>query len=171
MSTTLPIPAVSDVAHIIQLALAPVFLLTGVGAFLNVCTGRLARIIDRARHITPQIPRLKGREHDRLVEELRILDRRMGVVDTAILLSVVSACLVCLVVVLLFASEIVGHSFGRTIALMFMVSMLCQASAFATFIVEIRLSSGAVRVSRELLFHEAGEADPTDTTPLVESSL
>lgn len=157
MSAALPIPAVSDVAHIIQLALAPVFLLTGVGAFLNVCTGRLARIIDRARTITPRIPRLKGREHDQLLEELRILDRRMGVVDTAILLSVISACLVCLVVVLLFASEVVGHSFSRTIALLFIGSMLCQAFAFATFIVEIRLSAGAIRISKELLRHEVEE--------------
>jgi len=155
VSTTLPIPAVSDVAHIIQLALAPVFLLTGVGAFLNVCTGRLARIVDRARAITPLIPELRGDEHDRLLEELRILDRRMGVVDTAILLSVTSACLVCLVVVLLFASEVVGHSFARTIALLFMASMLSQAVAFATFILEIRLSARAIRISKDLLLHEA----------------
>lgn len=155
MATALPIPVVSDVAHIIQLALAPVFLLTGVGAFLNVCTGRLARIVDRARVITPRIARSTGQEHDRLLDELRILDRRMGVVDTAILLSVVSACLVCLVVVLLFASEVVDASFGRTIALLFIASMLCQALAFATFIVEIRLSARAIRISKELLRHEA----------------
>ncbi|HEX7873611.1 MAG TPA: DUF2721 domain-containing protein [Sphingobium sp.] len=157
MADALPIPAVSDVAHIIQLALAPVFLLTGVGAFLNVCTGRLARIIDRARVITPQIEKLVGSKHDELVEELRILDRRMGVVDTAILLSVVSACLVCLVVVMLFASEVVGRGFGRTIALLFIGSMLCQAGAFATFIVEIRLSARSIRVKQEWLFHKADE--------------
>ncbi|MFT3966261.1 MAG: DUF2721 domain-containing protein [Sphingobium sp.] len=155
MPNALPIPMVSDVAHIIQLALAPVFLLTGVGAFLNVCTGRLARIIDRARVISPQIERLTGTAHDRLVEELRVLDRRMGVVDMAILLSVISACLVCLVVVLLFASEVIDHSFGRTIALLFIASMLCQAGAFATFIVEIRLASRIIRINKDLLSHQA----------------
>ncbi|HEX7857425.1 MAG TPA: DUF2721 domain-containing protein [Sphingobium sp.] len=157
MADVLPIPVVSDVAHIIQLALAPVFLLTGVGAFLNVCTGRLARIIDRSRVITPEIESLKGPKHDRLVEELRVLDRRMGVVDTAILLSVVSACLVCLVVVLLFASEVIGRSFGSTIALLFIGSMLCQAGAFATFIVEIRLASRTIRITKDLLFHQADD--------------
>lgn len=151
----LPIPLVSDVAHIIQLALAPVFLLTGVGSFLNVCTGRLSRIVDRARDITPDIVATRGREHDRLVEELRVLDRRMGIVDTAILLSVVSAGLVCLVVVMLFAAEVAGRGFGRTIALLFIASMLCQAGAFATFIVEIRLSRRTIRVSKDLLFHRA----------------
>lgn len=160
MSAALPIPAVSDVAHIIQLALAPVFLLTGVGAFLNVCTGRLARIVDRSRVIAPEIRASRGATHDRLLDELRLLDRRMGVVDTAILLSVVSACLVCLVVVLLFASEVVGHSFARTIALLFMASMLCQAGAFGTFIVEIRLSSGAIRISKDLLLHSPEDEAP-----------
>jgi hypothetical protein len=160
MNEALPLPAVSDVAHIIQLALAPVFLLTGVGAFLNVCTGRLARIVDRARDITPRIRSSRGTEHDRLVDELRILDRRMGIVDTAILLSVVSAGLVCLVVVMLFAAEVVGRGFGRTIALLFIASMLCQVAAFATFIVEIRLSHRTIRISKELLFHEAdGDED------------
>lgn len=157
--TALPIPMVSDVAHIIQLALAPVFLLTGVGAFLNVCTGRLARIVDRARDITPEIVASRGAEHDRLVEELRILDRRMGIVDTAILLSVVSAGLVCLVVVFLFAAEVMERGFGRTIALLFIGSMLCQVGAFATFIVEIRLSHRTIRISKDLLFHKADSDD------------
>lgn len=151
------LPTVTDVAHTIQLALAPVFLLTGVGAFLNVCTGRLARIVDRARDITPKIRVTKGAEHDRLLDELRVLDRRMGIVDRAILLSVVSAGLVCLVVILLFGSEVIGRSFGRTIALLFIASMLCQVLAFATFIVEIRLSARTIRISKDLLLHEAAE--------------
>jgi hypothetical protein len=159
MADTLPIPMVSDVAHIIQLALAPVFLLTGVGAFLNVCTGRLARIIDRSRVITPRIKATRGAEHDELVQELRVLDRRIGVVDTAILLSVISACLVCLVVVMLFASEVIDASFGRTIALLFIGSMLCQSGAFATFIVEIRLSARTIRIKKDLLFHQEEQRD------------
>ncbi len=155
MAHGLPIPPVSDVAHIIQLALAPVFLLTGVGAFLNVCTGRLARIVDRARVITPLILTGKGTEHDRLVDELRVLDRRMGIVDIAILLSVISAGLVCLVVVLLFAAEVIGRPLGTVIALFFIASMLCQAAAFASFILEIRLSARTIRIQDELLFHKA----------------
>jgi hypothetical protein len=159
MAPGLPIPPVTDVAHIIQLALAPVFLLTGVGAFLNVCTGRLARIIDRARAISPLILKTQGREHDLLVNELRVLDRRMGIVDTAILLSVISAGLVCLVVVLLFASEVIGRPLGTVIALLFIASMLSQFAAFASFIVEIRLSARIIRITEDLLYHRAENAD------------
>nr|MBA3729393.1 DUF2721 domain-containing protein [Sphingomonas sp.] len=79
---------VLQVAQIIQLAVAPVFLLAGVGAFLNVCAGRLARIVDRARGLEPRIPASRGPEHDRLIAELRVLDRRMGLVSQAIFLSV-----------------------------------------------------------------------------------
>ncbi|MET0136794.1 MAG: DUF2721 domain-containing protein [Sphingobium sp.] len=159
MAPGIPIPPVTDVAHIIQLALAPVFLLTGVGAFLNVCTGRLARIIDRARAISPLILTTQGREHDLLVNELRVLDRRMGIVDTAILLSVISAGLVCLVVVLLFASEVIGRPLGTVIALLFIASMLSQFAAFASFIVEIRLSARIIRITEDLLYHRAENAD------------
>ena len=80
MHATLPIPLppVADVAHIIQLALAPVFLLTGVGAFLNVCTGRLARVVDRSRQLAARIVATRGMEHDLLLDEIRILDQRIA---------------------------------------------------------------------------------------------
>ena len=74
--------------------------------------------------------------------------------NRAILLCVISACLVCLIVILLFASQIVGRHFNRTIALLFIAAMTALASAFATFIVEIRLASRTIRVRDEVLFHK-----------------
>ena len=56
--------SVSTVAQVIQLAVAPVFLLAGIGAFLNVCAGRLSRIVDRARNIEPLLLASRGAEHD-----------------------------------------------------------------------------------------------------------
>lgn len=58
----IPLPQVSLVSQTIQLALAPVFLLAGIGAFLNVCVGRLARIIDRARRVEEKILNSRGKE-------------------------------------------------------------------------------------------------------------
>src|SRR5215207_1726707 len=86
---------VLQVAQIIQLAVAPVFLLAGVGAFLNVCAGRLSRIVDRSRELEPRILGSRGREHDLLQGEIRVLDRRMALVSRAIFLSVLSALLTC----------------------------------------------------------------------------
>lgn len=159
LHSTIPLPQVSQVAQTIQLALAPVFLLAGIGAFLNVCTGRLARIIDRARRVEEKILMSRGKEHDRLVGEIRVLDRRMSVVNVAIFLSVASACAVCLVVILLFAGNLFGAHLGTPIAILFSLAMLLQAGGFATFIQEIRLASRTIHIRNEVLYHKVEGED------------
>ncbi|MEO7365939.1 MAG: DUF2721 domain-containing protein [Sphingomicrobium sp.] len=148
---------VFQIAQIIQLAVAPVFLLAGVGAFLNVCAGRLARIIDRARELEPRILESRGNEHDRLIDELRILDRRTALVSQAIFLSVLSALMICAVVVLLFAASLTGAHFGTAVALLFIASMIAIGSGFAVFLVETRIGARSVRIRSELLEHQADE--------------
>jgi hypothetical protein len=150
-----PETTVTTVAQIIQLAVAPVFLLAGVGAFLNVCASRLARIVDRARGIEPRLLAARGREHDRLQGELRLLDRRIGIVNWAIFTSVLSAVLICAVVVLLFAAGLTGAHFGTAIALLFIASMIAIGAGFSIFLVETRIASRSVRIRNELLDHEA----------------
>ncbi|HVM37396.1 MAG TPA: DUF2721 domain-containing protein [Sphingomicrobium sp.] len=149
-----PETAVTTVAQVIQLAVAPVFLLAGVGAFLNVCASRLARIVDRARGIEPRLLAARGREHDRLQGELRVLDRRIGIVNWAIFSSVLSAVLICAVVVLLFAAGLTNAHFGTAIALLFIASMVAIGAGFSIFLVETRIASRSVRIRNELLDHE-----------------
>ena len=159
----LPIPPpetrVTEVADIIQSVLAPVFLFAGIAAFLNVLTGRLSRIVDRARDVEPQLLKSRGAEHDRLLAELRKLDRRMALVGSAIWLSVLAALLICLVVILLFAGTLVSGHFGRAIAVLFMVCMLLLGAGFAFFLVETRIGARAVRVRNALLEHQAEERE------------
>jgi hypothetical protein len=147
-------PEVSLVAHTIQLAVAPVFLLAGIAGFLNVCAGRLARVIDRARVVEKLVPASSGAEHDRLIAEIRILDRRIGVVNMAIFFSVLSALLICAVVILLFASNIADVRLGTIVALLFIGSMISIGLGFATFILETSLSGRAIRIRNEILYHE-----------------
>jgi hypothetical protein len=146
--------SVATVAQIIQLAVAPVFLLAGIGAFLNVCTGRLSRIVDRARDIEPLLLESRGAEHDRWLGEIRTLDRRMALVSQAIFLSVLAAVLICAVVVLLFAAGLTGAHFGTAIAILFIATMIAIGAGFAVFLIETRLGSRAVRIRSELLAHE-----------------
>lgn len=150
---------VTEIAAIVQLAVAPVFLLAGIGAFLNVCAGRLARIVERARSVEPQLLGSRGAEHDRLRGEIRILDRRMALVSRAIWLSVLSAVLTCAVVVLLFAGSLLKAEFGTTIALLFIVTMIALGLGFAVFLLETRVASRAVRIRTELLEHQAEERE------------
>ena len=150
--------SVTAVAEIVRLAVAPVFLLSGIGAFLNVCVSRLSRIVDRSRQIEPMLLASRGTEHDRWVYELRVLDRRMSLVSWATALSVVSAVLTCLVVVLLFAANLIRTHLGTEIAWLFMASMLAIGGGFSFFLIETTIAARAVRIRSELLQHRAEDS-------------
>jgi hypothetical protein len=147
--------SIATVAQIIQLSVAPVFLLAGIGAFLNVCATRLARIIDRGRVLEPRLLASRGEEHDRIAAELRVLDRRIHLVSRAIFLTVLSAVLICLVVVLLFAANLARAHFGTAVALLFIASMISIGLGFAVFLWETEVAARAGRIRSELLTHEA----------------
>jgi hypothetical protein len=151
--------SVNTVAEIVRLAVAPVFLLSGIGAFLNVCASRLSRIVDRSREIEPRLLESRGAEHDRWLGELHVLDRRMSLVSWAISLSVLSAVLICAVVVLLFGASLTRVHVAPTIAWLFIGSMIAIGAGFAVFLVETRVGSRAVRVRSELLQHRVDEAE------------
>ena len=151
--------SVSTVAEIVRLALAPVFLLSGIGAFLNVLASRQSRIVDRSRTIEPLLLASRGMEHDRWVADLKILDRRLRLIAWATALAVVSAVLTCLVVVLLFAATLSRSHFGDAIALLFIASMLAIGAGFAVFLLETTIAGRAVRVRSELLQHRVEESE------------
>ena len=150
--------SVNTVAEIVRLALAPVFLLSGIGAFLNVLASRLSRIVDRSRDIEPKLLVSRGGEHDRWITDLKVLDRRMSLISWATGLSVTSAVLTCLVVVLLFAASLLRTHLGTEIAWLFMASMLAIGAGFAVFLIETTIAARAVRIRSELLQHRAEES-------------
>lgn len=152
-------PGLTQLALIIQLAVAPVFLLAGLGAFLNVCAGRLARIVDRMRKLEPRILDSRGKEHDRLLSEVRLLDRRSRIVSRAIFVTVLAALLISAVVVLLFLAFLTGYRFGTSIAVLFIAAMICTGLGFAIFLHETRLGLRAIQVRAHILDHEAEQGE------------
>jgi hypothetical protein len=148
---------VAAVADIVRLAVAPVFLLSGIAAFINVCASRLSRIVDRSRHIEPLLLQSRGADHDRWLGELTVVDRRMSLVGWAISLSVLSAVLICAVVVLLFSASLTRLHVAAAIAWLFIGSMVAIGLGFAIFLVETRVGSRAVRVRSELLQHRVDD--------------
>lgn len=150
--------SVNTVAEIVRVALAPVFLLSGIGAFLNVLASRLSRIVDRSREVEPRLLSSRGSEHDRWIADLKILDWRMSLISWATGLSVTSAILTCLVVILLFAANLIHTHLGTEIAWLFMASMVAIGAAFAVFLVETTVAARAVRVRSELLQHQAEDS-------------
>jgi MFS family permease len=154
-----PSPELTHLAQIIQLAVAPVFLLAGIGAFLNVCAGRLARIVDRTRTLEPRNLASRGSEHDRLIREMRLLDRRARIVSWAIFTTVLAALIISAVVVLLFVAFLTGYRIGTAVALLFIAAMVFTALSFAIFLYETRLGTRSVRVRNHILEHEADAED------------
>lgn len=150
-------PAISTIQQAIQLSLSPVFMLAGIGALINVLAGRLSRVVDRARQLEELHPRTQGREHDRHVWELRLLDRRMSVINGSLVLGVSSAIMTCILVAMMFLAELVKLHIGTVIALSFIVAMSLLVAALAAFLIEVRLSLTAIRIRRDLLELERGE--------------
>ena len=146
---------VSTIAQTIQLSLSPVFMLAGIGALLNVLAGRMARVVDRESYIEALHPRSTGPEHDRHVGELRLLDRRISIINAALFLAVSSAVMTCSVVALLFVAELGALKFGTIVALAFILAMLMLISSLVAFMIEVRVSLKAVHIRAELLEHRA----------------
>lgn len=147
-------PPLSDVLRIIQLAIAPVFLLAGIGGILNVIAGRLNRVVDRSRLVERWHGETSGAEHSRHVEELRLIDRRITLASNAIFLSVASAVAVCLLVILLFVGELLRANLANVVAVLFVIAMGLLGLGLILFLVETRVAVSAIKVREELLERE-----------------
>ncbi|MBC8073955.1 MAG: DUF2721 domain-containing protein [Deltaproteobacteria bacterium] len=134
-----------DVAHAIQLALAPVFLLTGIAGILNVVASRLARVIDRGRTLTEQ-PRAPQVGAGEVRVELVDLDRRRRLASNAIVASTLSAFLVCTVIAVLFIEVLLQIDAGWVIAVLFTLTMIALVVGLAYFVREVHLAMRTVRI-------------------------
>jgi len=135
-----------DVGHAIQLALAPVFLLTGIAGILNVMAGRLARIIDRGRQLTEH-PLPQGLSHSETVQvELLSLERRRHLASAAITACTFSALLVCTVIVALFIEVLLQVELKWLAGALFTGSTVALVVGLAYFLREVHLATHTVRI-------------------------
>jgi hypothetical protein len=137
--------AVSDVAHAMQLALGPVFLLNGVGVMLAMLTTRLARIVDRARGLEVRLPHAAEDELREIHRVLAVTSRRARLMNRAITLGTVAALLVATVVALLFAAAFLTFPIGPTIAVLFVACMGALFGSLWCFLLEVRVATEALR--------------------------
>lgn len=128
---------VISVAHAIQQAVAPVFLLTGIGAFLSVLSGRLGRVIDRFRALEE-----KGGQNR---NEMALLTARARWIHWAISLCTLSALFVCIVIAALFIGSELNRDPSRTIAFLFIAAMFALTAGLLCFLREIALATGIIR--------------------------
>jgi hypothetical protein len=139
------------IAETIQLSVTPVFLLVATGSLLNVFTGRLARVIDRSRVLMERWADTEGLDHERIVAELRVVDRRIDVINNSIAAAVACGIVVCFLVALLFAQAFAGFNLGLAAAWVFALAMLLLLVSLVLFLIEVRLAIRTIHVPMELL--------------------
>ncbi len=140
---------VGAVAHVIQLAVAPVFLLTAVGTMLSVMTNRLARIIDRARVLEAKLEAAHPDHPEATVKlhtNLATLSRRADLIGHAITLCTSTAVLVCTVIALLFVGDYIRYDMSLPIALLFILAMLLLVLGLINFLREIFIAKARLHI-------------------------
>lgn len=137
---------ITDVAHVIQLAVAPAFLLTGIGAILSVLVNRLTRVVDRFRILEQELPQAQGSLLASVQTEMDVLAHRARMVHWAIGLGTSAALFVCVVIATLFIGSIMSLQMPFIIASLFVMAMLALVAGLLCFLREIALAKGSIHV-------------------------
>ena len=140
------IPISGDV-HVIQLAIAPVFLLTGVGAILNVLANRLGRVVDRFRTLHVEQSSAATLALSAITTEMAVLAERARMIHWAIGLCTSCALLVCILIATLFLGSLANKNLSTLISLLFILAMLALILGLLLFLREIALARSTIDVT------------------------
>jgi hypothetical protein len=155
------IGSIEAISQVIQLAVAPVFLLAAIAGLLGVLSARLGRAIDRARVIEIRIPQARSAEQKNLLHaETTVLWTRIRLTIWAMRLCVSGALMICLVIVALFIGDLVTFDISLLIALLFIVAMLLIISGLVCFLREVAISTRRMRQGMELALQGVGQDPP-----------
>lgn len=136
-----------NAVEIIQLALAPIFLIVGIGTLVNVATGRVARVIDRARWFEDLAREQPLRIDRRAKHEIRTLNKRMRLANWSINFLIASALVICFDVILLMVNGLVSMSLDTAILVTFMISILFLTGGLIAFFFEVSLATASLKIS------------------------
>lgn len=141
-----PAANVSEIAGVIQLSVAPVFLLAGVGAIVNAMSTRLGRAVDRARDLEKEIDGADAAQTARIHDELRAISRRARLVTWAIALAVVCALLVTLLLIAAFFDAFLATDLSFLLAAIFVAALVAFSASLLMFLREILIASANLRI-------------------------
>lgn len=136
-----------NAVEIIQLALAPIFLIVGIGTLVNVATGRVARVIDRARWFEDLAREQPIRIDRRAKHEIRTLNKRMRLANWSINFLIASALVICFDVILLMVNGLISTSLDTAVLVTFMISILFLTGGLIAFFFEVSLATASLKIS------------------------
>jgi len=143
----IPIDNAPDIARAIQLAVAPVFLLTGIAALLGVMANRLSRIIDRWRFYEQNWLQLDSQARQLAQVEVENLERRRNFASVALYACTLAALLICVVIATLFVEVLLGSHIRGLVSALFIFAMVALISGLSTFLREVHLATRTMRIS------------------------
>ena len=161
-----PETRISAIAHVIQLAIAPVFLISGVATLLSVLANRLGRIVDRARVLEAKLDLPEQTKKTQALEELLRLSRRARLVNLAITFGTICALLTCVTIATLFTGTFVSVNLSRVITVLFIAAMFTLFMALMTFLREVITATRGLRIASNP--HQRGKSLSKQSIPLVE---
>lgn len=145
---------IASAVEIIQLALAPIFLLVGIGQMVNVATGRVARIIDRARWFE-ELKRATPARIDQQAEyEIKSLRRRLALANYSINFLIGSAVVICFDVILLMVNGLVSYNLDTTILVLFMISIVFLTGGLIAFFLEVSYASATLKINSKIYLED-----------------
>ncbi|MGH1536805.1 MAG: DUF2721 domain-containing protein [Gammaproteobacteria bacterium] len=148
---------IHEISQVIQLAVAPVFLLAGIAGFLSVLSHRLSRVVDRTRSVDKSIHAAKTEEHQELLWiEANVLTQRTKIINWAIRFSVGSALIICVVVMCLFIGDFASFRLDKLIAYFFVAAMLLVILSLLFLLYEVSVSTKSLQHGIEHLIVESG---------------
>ena len=139
------------IAHTIQLALAPVFVLVAIGNVMNILSTRLSRIVDRSRMLIDRHGQTDGADHDAVVREMRMLDKRIAIIGRAIFTMLLSGLTIGVVIAMLFLDGFTAWNLNRATAVAFTVAIALMMYALLLFVRETRVASASLRIPHALM--------------------
>jgi len=136
---------VFDITRVIQLAIAPVFLLSAIATIINVLIARLSRAVDRRRTLEEHLSIYQDEHLEQAIAELRMLQKRITLTLWSVTLAVLAALLICLLVATAFAAAYVSLDLSRPVAMLFVAALLALTGCLLLFLREISLAAFSAR--------------------------
>jgi hypothetical protein len=126
-----------EISHVIQLAVAPVFLLAGIGAFINAFAARLGRVFDRSRILEVAFDTAGPARQEEIRNELKLLWQRARLAYIGIALDIIAALLICILIVIAFAGYFFEFENRDLIGVLFIAAMLSLIGGLVMFLREV----------------------------------
>ena len=152
--------ALDTVAHVIQVALTPIFLLTGIATLLNVFSTRLARVADRVDALAKAIGDADPAQAEILAAQLAALHRRSVALDVAVVLAALGGAATCGAVLALFLAKLTDASSSATMLFaLFGLAVVCALGAIIAFTTEMLMAGTGIRTEVALTRRPATRAE------------